>query len=262
MYELLAIAALHLGHLTPQKRQTYFTRAVELQSQGLSEFQAIQQNINKDSASAIFLFSSLLSLHVFADPVRADSASPGDYLDHFLQSVKLMQGVRSPIIHDWWEHLSRTDLAALFKIPQVSKPYQIPRECFDLDKLIFDDPQAEKACEPAIERLQWLFAICEVGTARKHDTIRWLLAWPAQLDKSYLAELDRRGSQALIVLAHYAALLHFYQRSWAVRNTGHELLLALESILGPGYDQALKWPKDMISLPVNLTSMSDNAFAT
>ena len=248
MFELLAISALHMGHLSPEKQDFYFQEAIELQSRGLNGFNAFQRDIDRTSAGAILIFSSLISLHVFADPLNIKEASLEGYLQHFLQSVRLMQSVRGLVIHDWWAHLSKSELKGLFAVPRVSEPYEIPEQCRNLENVIRNStPDAKAACRPAIERLQWLYAVSEVPK-QEHCKVRWLLAWPAQLDIPYLAELDRRTPEAFVILAYYATFMHFYRASWVVRNSGRELIEAIGSLIGEEWRDWLKWPREVTGL--------------
>lgn len=248
MFELLATSALHMGYLNPDKRDFYSQKAMELQAKGLNGFNVLQREVNSTNAGAILIFSSLISLHVFANPLRISAAELPEYLQHFLQSVKLMQSVRGLIIDDWWECLSKSEFKAFFDVPRVEKPYNIPNECQDLEALTKSSTtDVREACDPAIDRLQWLYAVSGVPS-QEHSTLRWLLAWPARLESRYLAELDKRTPEAFVILAHYAIILHFYRESWAVGNAGRDLIEAIDAVINERWKGWLRWPRQITGL--------------
>ena len=249
MSELLAISALHLAHSNPSKRDFYHTEATELQNEGLQTFNHLNKSVNQDNVGALLLFASMLSLHLFASPIyRTDAIDHGPILSHFVQSVKLMQNVRGLVIHDWLTQLRTSDLGAFFDLPDVPEPFKVVEQLQTLTELTASSlPTVREACDPAIDRLLWHFALSNVPPEH-HDTIRWLLGWPAQLNKAYLEELDKQTPEAYVVLAYYALLLHFYKSSWAIGDAGAQLLKAIDSELVESWKVWLKWPKSIIGL--------------
>ena len=249
MSELLAISALHLAHINISKRDFYHTEATKLQNEGLQTFNRLNKSVNQENVGALLLFASMLSLHLFASPLPQPSpTSHSQTLSHMVQSVKLMQNVHGLVIHDWLGHLRTTDLAAFFNLPDVPEPFQVVQQLQNLTELTASSsPEVREACDPAMDRLLWHFALSNVPR-EQHDTIRWLLGWPAQLNKAYLHELDMHTPEAYVVLAYYALLLHFYKGSWAIGNAGAQLLKAIDSELAEPWKIWLKWPKYIVGL--------------
>ena len=249
MSELLAISALHLAHDNPLKRDYYHTEATKLQNESLQTFNRLNKSVNEENVGALLLFASMLSLHLFASPLPQPSPTVHSrILSHMVQSVKMMQNVHGLVIHDWLGHLHTTDLAAFFNLPDVPVPFQVVEQLQSLTGLTTSSsPPVREACDPAIDRLLWHFALSNVPPEH-HDTIRWLLGWPAQLNKAYMEELDNHTPEAYVVLAYYALLLHFYKGSWAIGNAGAQLLKAIDSELGESWEIWLKWPKSIVGL--------------
>ncbi len=248
LHEILAIAALHLAHCKPERQSHYCTKATELQSHALNGFNAIEKNVGVSNCGAIMLFTSLLALHVLADPSRSRGLNFSEYLDHFLGCINLMRGVRQVVIQDWWPYLSESELKPLLTVGDPKKPYLIPDECRELAELTRNPDLGAasiKAYDDAIDRLQWNFAVSEVPS-QTHSTIRWLLAWPAQLKDDYLELLNERRPEALIILAYYGALLHFYRGSWAAGDCGAFLIRAVNAHTGPYWGRWMAWPNRII----------------
>jgi Fungal specific transcription factor domain len=253
MHEILAIAALHLAHCRPERQDHYYTRATELQSHALNGFNTIQKNVGASNCGAIMIFASLLALHVLADPSRRRGLNFSEYLDHFLGCINLMRGVRHVVISDWWRYLSESELKPLLQVRDLEQPYDIPDECRELAQLTRNvnlSTASIKAYDAAIERLQWNLAVSGVPM-QSHSTIRWVLAWPAQLKDDYIELLHERRPEALIILAYYGALLHFYRESWAVGDAGAFLIRSINAHTGAYWGRWMAWPNRVMEPTVS-----------
>jgi len=135
LYQILAISALHLAYLTPNRQSYYSTKAMEMQSDALDRFRGMQDTIESSSCAAIMLFSSLLALHVLADRSQTQNLPPSEYLDHLINCLNLMHSVRKVVITDWMPRITESDLKPLLQIPQPAKPYRIPLACRKLEEL-------------------------------------------------------------------------------------------------------------------------------
>jgi Fungal specific transcription factor domain len=250
MHEILAIAALHLAHCKPERQSHYCTKATELQTHALGEFNDVQKNVGASNCSAIMIFSSLLALHLLADPSRRQGSNYSELLEHFIGCINLMRGVRSVVISDWWAVLSESELRPLFHPPRPEQPYDVPDECCRLVELAQNtDPGASstKAYAAAVERLHWTFAASALQMReREHSTIGHVLAWPAQLKDDYLELLNERRPEALIILAYYGVLLHFRRKSWAIDDSGASLIRAINAHTGPFWGRWMAWPLQVI----------------
>ncbi|KIX97970.1 uncharacterized protein Z520_06048 [Fonsecaea multimorphosa CBS 102226] len=247
MDELLAISALHLAHCKPDNAGWYYTVSIELQTLALNKFNSVETDINATNCAAVLIFTMLLAVHILADPSRKVGLDSNQYLDNVINCVMLMRNVPKLIIQDWYEYLNGTELKPMFGVHRPPKPYQVPQPCLDLSKLIMNPDlgeQARDAYAPAIERLQWVFAVSNVPE-ETHTTIRWLLAWPVQLKAPYLERLNQRRPEALIILAYFAALMTFYRECWAVGDSGQLLIQAISSHLGPHWSEWMEWPMSL-----------------
>ncbi len=248
MHIILAIASLHLAHCHPEKQSYYCSRSTELQSRALSGFNVIQNQVDASNCAAVLLFVSLLAFHVLADPLRSRGLSFSDYLDHFLRCLDLMRGVRPVVITDWWPYLSESELKPLLHVQQPEEPYNIPDQCRELAHITQATDMGSatiRTYDEAIHCLHWAFAASE-GQNQNTATIRWLLAWPALLEDSYLKLLRERRPEALVILAYYGVLLHFHRASWAVGDTGGLLIKAINAHTGPFWERWMAWPNQLI----------------
>lgn len=222
---------------------------MELQTQALNSFNSVQREVDASNCATVLMFTSLLAVHVLADPSRTVGLDANQYLDHVIHCIMLMRNVQKLIIHDWYEYLRETELKPIFEVWQPPQPYQIPQQCLDLAKLT-DNPDlaepAKEAYDQAIERLHWVFAVSKVPYER-HNTVRWLLGWPIQLNAAYQERLDQRRPEALIILAYFAVLLLFYKDCWVVGDSGQFLIKAISAHLGPHWAHWMAWPLSLIT---------------
>ena len=244
MYELLAIGALHIAYCRTEHAQLYYTKSTELQSLAVNTFNTIQRDIDASNCAPVLIFTSLLALHILADPSRTVGLDSNQYLDHVMGCIMLMRNVQKLVISEWEAYLKETELKPLFHLQQPSMPYDIPQPCLDLADLSKNSDlsqEAREAYDAAIERLQWIFALSKVPL-EKHNTVRWLLAWPIQIGEGYLELLNQQRPEALVILAYYAVLMQFYRDCWAVGDSGQFLVRAIHSHLGPRWVSWMKWP--------------------
>ncbi|ETN40928.1 uncharacterized protein HMPREF1541_05208 [Cyphellophora europaea CBS 101466] len=252
MYQILAVAALHIATGLPSDRADhYYHRATELQSAAMAGFKIHEARVDKKSAFAQMLFSVLVGLHVIADRSRTRGLDHHGFMQHFVHCVRLMQGVRVLVVDDWWEEIrSRPEFSPISQTPSLGPPYDVPPQLERLKDLIGNTarlgPEPVAAYTKAVDHLHWLFAITGVPH-RSYETVRLVLAWPIRSSSEYLTLVEQRRPEALIILAHYALALHFYRGSWVISDSGIRLLNAIDAELNPDWSSWLDWPRELVS---------------
>ena len=249
MYQILAVSALHLAHLKPAQSEHYLSSATKLQNHAMNGFNLLPKPIDESSCAAVLIFSSLLALHVLADPTRTKDADFGGYIDHFTSCIRLMRSVRGLVISDFWHYLkSQSEFEPLLKTENPSEPFDTPVGLKALHQIAQNEDlsdRARAAYESAIDRLEWLYAVSGVPH-HIYSTVRWILSWPVQLTDEYLELLNERRPEALIILSYYGVILTFYRNSWVVGDKGIQLVKAINSHLGGYWDQWMQWAMEVI----------------
>ena len=251
MYEILAIAALHIGHLRPAQRSHYYHRATELQNSAMMGFHAIEMKVDKTNCVAVLCFSSLLSMQVVADPTPTIGLTSTAFIDYFSRCIGLMHGTRVLVVDKWWDYIrSQPELYPLYTYTDARQDVadQVPEQVTRLIDITHDSSlsdNARSAYQLAIEPLIWVFKISNVPH-ETHSTARWFVAWPVMLKAEFLDLLNERRPEALVVLAYYGTLLHFYRDCWVVGGTGARLVRAISAHVGSYWEPWLKWPNEMI----------------
>jgi hypothetical protein len=110
MHGILALSALHLAHLKPENHSRYITSSRFHISLGLRSFRRILPSPTTDNCCALFAFSSLIMVYVYASP--AESAEV-DTLESTLHLFKLCRGTL--VLKPYLNHVRNGSLAPLFR---------------------------------------------------------------------------------------------------------------------------------------------------
>ncbi|KAL8781676.1 MAG: hypothetical protein Q9213_005893 [Squamulea squamosa] len=249
--QLLAISALHMAICRPDARSSWHTRATELQSRALNGFNNLENQVDESNCVVVLLFSALVGSHLLGDRSRIHTlVSSSDYLDHLVSCVTLMRSVRSLVLTNHTPFLRRSPIRSLMMTRNPQSPYDgIPDECRHLIDLVKQSdlgPSSIEAYDAAIDRLFWLFDLTDVPN-KVHDTPRSVFAWPVQLTDGYTSLLNQRRPEALIILAYYGVILHFYRKAWCIGDSGASLVRAIHAQIGSYWGRWLQWPMDMVA---------------
>jgi Fungal specific transcription factor domain len=257
--EILAVSALYLSTRRPAQQSLYRDEATRLQSQALRVFNETIHDLNNQNIIPVFLFSGILSIATFFETFHDPTyeASDWTFFEKIVQSIRLIQGVRS-IIRGWWHFLITSDIKDILlkeaAIPNLQWTDEVVNrfEAFRIHILKspgLDQTQAA-TCDTAIEELisvyKFIFGkesecLLHDQAAAKHAP-RWLILIPP----AYTELLDQRKPEALVILGHFAVILHKLRACWTVRNAGQQLLLVVETHLEQSWHATLSWPKSFV----------------
>ncbi|PTB53223.1 hypothetical protein M431DRAFT_556328 [Trichoderma harzianum CBS 226.95] len=110
MDELLAMAALHLSTqaFDPAEKNQYLHQAAQLQTRALGYFNAAQPRVSDENCTAMFLFSSFLSLHTLFDTTIYQRDFT-EFLDKLIQFIALHRGIRT-VTRKSWHIINETEM--------------------------------------------------------------------------------------------------------------------------------------------------------
>lgn len=271
--QVLALSALHLatsGSASTPSSSSALPRgmetpsvlrhaATELQTRAVACFirhtspQQQQQRQDADDASVPrILFASTLSLHVLADTLADVGRLPFHrVLDRFVECLRLHHGVRA-VIRPTWEHLERSEIEPLLSVARAaSTPTARDRhECRRLTALLDASdlgPSTLAACRAAVDILQWAFDMYahldDVAAAGPHAASVFCVT----VGSDYVDVLQRHQPEALVILAHYAVLLHRCRAFWAFGPAGAAMVRAVAHHLGDYWAGAMAWPLRLVA---------------
>ncbi|KAH8653744.1 hypothetical protein BX600DRAFT_440800 [Xylariales sp. PMI_506] len=255
MHELLAFSALHLSTLQSDsaERAQYLQLAADLQSRALALFNAVKPQVRNENCMALFVFSSFIGLHTLFDAIASCTEFNG-LLEKITHYLKLHRGV-SAITQQSWPVLRHSELRHIIDaIEAGTEAYQQyadePNECDKLVELIRNSsdklsPASLKACQDAIQALRWVFGV------RRHLSEPYpsqvTSAWPIRISAEFVELLEQRQPIPLIILAHWAVLLHIDRNFWVFGNAGRHIIESLSTYLGSYWDEWLELPRSVLN---------------
>lgn len=242
MNELLALSALHLATVQPNRKQQLESTAAELQTSALSLFNQTCHQVTPTTCLPMFVFSSLIANHVFYTTFKSHSENFHLFLEEFVNYMQLHRGVRS-VIFDNWDQLRELTSIALDLEDSSSLPTpgeSEGNECDSLRRLLdtADIGQATKETyKQAVDSLQWCF-----DAQRVRNVVGLAFAWPIRISSEYLDLLKQRRPEALAILAYYAVMLHSHRNVWLVGGAGRYIIESISGYLGTYWENWLTWP--------------------
>lgn len=258
--EILAVSALHLSTCRPAQESFYREEATRLQSQALRLFNETIRELNPQNIIPAFLFSGLQGIATFFQTFHDQPSEASDwaFFEKIVQSIRLLQGIRS-IVDGWWPLLITSDIKnileeAINPNPNLEWTDEVIDRLEVFRLLILNSPGLDQAhasvCDKAIEDLVCVYKFA-FGNRSEHSLLhqdaakhatRWLILVPP----AYTELLVQRKPEALVILGHFAVILYKLRASWTVGNAGKQLLLVVEAHLDESWHATLSWPKSCV----------------
>ncbi len=277
MRGILAISALHLAWLRPDRKDHYSHIAVRQQDAALGAFRAIMSSMDQSNCDAFFGLSSLIVVYGFAAPKASDSLGlfsySGDDSDEWLPLIRgvnsilmnvfswIKQGRLSGLLHDHQQEPPRTDLPPILK-EQLS---HLEALCENVS----DRQEAATAYKTALAMLRLCF-IRMKNRPQYECEVSMSFLWPVMVPQDYILLLNMRRPEALIILAHYCVILHHLDDYWWMRGWAMHIIDNIQRELSDEQRYWIEWPTNVITLdekvltsgsmedPISRTRVSDD----
>ncbi|KAL2822917.1 hypothetical protein BJX63DRAFT_1450 [Aspergillus granulosus] len=246
--QILAFSALHLSIVRPDQENHYKYHADQLQMHAISSFNSSKLEVNPDNCLPMFIFASCLANHTLCEKLifRADNFDT--FLDDFIQCLHLHRGIRA-ITSQSWHFLLETPLKSVLEEGgQVLDEGPPGSECLELLSLVdtsIADCATRNTYRQAIESLQKAINGNRLLTSEM-STIGPVASWPVMIAPEYIDRLTERCPEALVILAHYAALLHIHGKIWIFGDSGRYIVHSVNSYLGHSWEHWLRWPNKVL----------------
>lgn len=252
MRGILAVAALHLSCLKPEKQTAYRQLAVQHQDLALSLFRSVMPTITESNCHAFFALSSLIVVFAFASPRPPHSLAFTDDSEEPTEWLSLIRGVRS-ILVSVWPWIKNGSLGDL--LPDgIEQP--TPRELSEAADNHFN--QISRLCEGSSEEPDVVDAYretiqglrtCYVKLYTRASTeceVSIAFLWPVLIPQKFVTMLNSRAPEALIILAHYCVILHHLDGYWWKTGWTTHLIENIYRVLDEPWHSWLEWPTNMI----------------
>ncbi|KAL2444210.1 hypothetical protein ABEF95_015902 [Exophiala dermatitidis] len=267
MHQLLASSALHLSRKIPESQNRYRAYATGLQTRALALFNESHPvlEVTRANCAPIFLFSSLVGLHAICETLhyQRDGAGAGagleEFVDRLVHGLSVYRGVLAVVEQS--SHLLRdTELGPGLERSRIllqTVGSTGGGECDSLRSMIdaTDSYVSRTAYRDAVAHLQRVFEVqqrCVADGGAGGADMPLLFTWPVLVSSEYLALLRHRQPEALVILAHYAVLLHRGRRFWLLGDGGQFLIESVCATLGPEWQKWLEFPKSALRDPSEL----------
>ncbi|KAL2811278.1 hypothetical protein BJX63DRAFT_399578 [Aspergillus granulosus] len=249
--ELLAFSALHLSTTRPSRREFYRYHAAHLQTHALSIFKESNPQVTQETCVPLFLFATVLGIHMLCDTLiyREETSLPA-FLPRFVHFFRLYYGVRA-VISEAWSIIQDTVLAPTFNYGRDVYAFDghFGPGCSKLLSLITNANLGKDLTDTyrqAIESLQSCLNVTE-GSHEPHASINGVTTWPILVQIEFGDLLEQERPEALVILAHYALLLHRFRHSWLFGDSGQFIIVEVTRHLGDEWKEWLEWPNDVVN---------------
>ncbi|KAL4736646.1 hypothetical protein BDV11DRAFT_172710 [Aspergillus similis] len=251
--EMLALSALHMSTLHPDKREYYHYHAAQLQTHALAIFKDSNHQVTQETYIPLFVFASTLGIHMLCDTLvyRENDNDFDTFLSRFTHYLRLHYGVRT-ILREAWSLLRAAD--SIVK-PALDFGMALYRFNGTLDSTLQElldritasklGPDLTDVYRHAIESLQICTNVANAGDQR-HAAINGVITWPILVKPEYGDALVARRPEALVILAHWAVLLWRYRETWLLGDSGVYVLEGVVGFLGTEWETWLEEPRRVI----------------
>ncbi|KAJ6116053.1 hypothetical protein N7523_006470 [Penicillium sp. IBT 18751x] len=245
------IAALPVPATSPGRKWRYLVSAREHQSHALAGISLDGvQDLTDAQCNATFALCAVLLAFAYAycliDDEIGDHDEQPDVLDEFLEVFELTRWLVSAMM------MTMDRVAAGELYPLVS-PEQTRPTMPDMSQLVVSSlrrqNESESQLDPTHEKEVYDQAIDYLRSALEQlmnggEPKDFAFCWAFRIPVRYQELVRERKPFALVVLAHYAVILHHLRDSWWMGDWGIRILRLVDACLDPQYRHLISWPID------------------
>lgn len=267
LYAIYCITAMHLSKMEPLNVEaldacnTYFCLAIRAHRQEVSR-------LHKDNADAALLTASVIRLCAFVimqDRELTRYTPPTEWL-LIIKEAGFVFLEAYPYVRDDSSSLSREilennqELTANGALFTGKKPWDLeiafsvkdPEGLAHLLERNQDherdepwNPDIEEAYKKVISFIGTTISAVEAGK-NSGDILRLLILFPILTQKLFIDLVTEQQPRALVLLAHYFALLVPFRETWWVGDIGRREIKGIKSALPVGWHQHIGWPLEIV----------------
>ncbi|KAJ5584738.1 uncharacterized protein N7459_004538 [Penicillium hispanicum] len=250
---LLALSALQLAGTspTPERRWRYLVSARENQALALAGVRLdVTEDLTTAECNAHFALCCVLLVFSFAycliDDDDDEEEERPDVLDEFVEVFELTRWILSAMTLTV-DRVAAGDLHTLIhsRQPRPTMP--------DMSRLVVlslrrqNEVEAER--NPAHEKGVYTQAIEHLTTSLEQlmnggEPKDFAFCWAFRIPVRFQDLVRDRQPFALVVLAHYAVILHHLRNSWWMGDWGTRILQEIGDYLEPQWRELIGWPID------------------
>ncbi|RDL42214.1 uncharacterized protein BP5553_02193 [Venustampulla echinocandica] len=238
---LLAITSLHLALIHPSK--VHHNAALHHYAKAIALFRPHLSAINPDNVSALFTFSCLVAVYSFGI-----HQTPGSHFSPLLEIQEvftLFRGI-GVVVKTGAKWLEKGPISS-FILPMPSNPSATLTSPGLESSLAHLSTRNEKTTIDASLRGTYATMIALLRQSfllvQETQIVKWaIFPLPIFAPIEFMGVLKEREPLALIILAHYAVLLHWRRDQLWLKGWGKEVIDAVRQVLGEEWQESLEWP--------------------
>ena len=252
MHALLSFASAHLAQICPAQRQMYSKSAVTHRNIALQSCIPHLRKVTPTNCHALFVFSSVIAISTFSLP-NPPSILLDSPIDNIVTFIVLIRGVNT-VLQSGLDWIKAGSLEALLQTERVDwrqKIGPLPMSLRDatLKLRAWNDrhtvePRWELYAK-TIQNLESFYGAFSIVTSDRSLVFIWCATVPGE----FAARLRERDPMALVILAHWAVLLHSVSAQWWAGERGKLLVEAIYQELDDEWKAAVQWSMDVVQSP-------------
>lgn len=255
LHILLALAALHkLNGMNKADEELYQLASAH----GLAAMRLARPQVGGQGEAnrrAVFSFAAFASLYATAEPPlrTGDGAitTPASAITGLLDAFKMSKGVRA--VQDPFIDELKSSGAIKPGLWKDNRDEIIPTLEADYPQLHVINQLITKHCDetqlrPCLDAARLLFISIGIFAVnhKNHSSLRLVQTWPMDVDAIYFRMLEAHHPVALVILAHYAALMSMRSNYWFFARWPPLLLDSAIGLLPAEWHLYVDWPKELI----------------
>jgi len=271
---ILAVTALHLSTLYPNRKRELHTLAIAKETAALPTFRRNVTFPNGENIHATFAFAGSIIFYMMVSPDvlysgvkvnRCRLPSRSDEHPHWFMAVRgvvvlfknnhaeLSKGpfasllFRNPLLTFAWNNPDYIQLEKLEGMFEQSSPpsTSVTSQEQPLDSFphLSSQDDRDRSCRKALDQLRIVSAL-PYATRSTFDLKVSVHIWPGCIEQDFLELIFDRDPKALVILAHYCVVLKKSNCVWYLRGLGTELLNSIKEELSEEWKPWIKWALD------------------
>ena len=257
MHSLLAVSALHIAHVHPDRRESYWEHAIRHQGRALELVQREMANPSNLNADALLIFSIPTVWYSFASHVLPKVHENPRPLQGAVQSINLLRGIRDvgPSVKQrtWKGPLASLSTfspesyktAADFKRPETSAHFS--------KLLVFCSTMSGESELEDVENfaaaassLRATFLKVE-AVPDGEPTTPPIWHWAIRLQAAFVSKLAELHVIPLILVMHWCVLLLQAKQFWWMKGWVEKTSAEIQGCISHEHRPWLNWPLEKIA---------------
>lgn len=245
MHSLLALSAVNMMHIYPERYLVYEKSARKHRNMALSQSIPHLNNITAENCSALWIMSTFVAVLAFAFPHSVSAGLPQTPLDDAIDYLVLLRGAKhvGRLAVNWlmkgpFAELTLFDLGAISETLPEDMTISFDN-LVETNKIATGDPRDQQIFDLAIYDLRKFFRIFPDFGSK----ISLLTGWPMTTGNHYITAVKRHDPMALCILAHYLVLFAMFDvRTWWSIWRVSQIIEEIQKTLPLEWRPFVQWP--------------------